>query len=324
MQSREDQACLPGPSVEELVEKVTTAVLEKLQNQHVYSNTGNGDLSLPATAPAVQGSVVAEAGNSSSPHEIVNIAVLVGISEQATTAAATVQGSIAAVVDSLAGSSVISDRLKTKIWSHEYVDFGLLSNNKKEYTSFHLCLSNDTPSSTGQPIIALEPNQKTMRINSIEMWITAFQIFVGVYTQKYPSEAPQLMKYSEIIRDLAVRGYNWRYCDENFRYLRQKDPTAYPWGSVHWELWIRSQPPRYIFTQLKKIDGESQLGFRVSKGYCWKYHKGLQCVGCNFKHSCPLCEKNHHMMSCQNFRPSKGKPVAANTTTPNTSKSKPS
>ena len=52
---------------------------------------------------------------------------------------------------------------------------------------------------------------------------------MGVYKQKYPSEAPKLMKYSEIIRDLAVRGYNWRYYDENFRYLRPKDPTAYPW-----------------------------------------------------------------------------------------------
>ena len=191
VQSREEQARVPGPSVEELAESVTNTILEKLQNQHVYTNTGNGDLSLPATAPAVQGSVVAEAGNSYSPHEMVNSAVLVGTSEQATTAAATVQGSIAAVVDSLAGSSVISkpqsvfvssdipidmnvsDRLKTKIWSHEYVDFGLLLNNKKEHTTFHLCLSNDTPSSTGQPVITLEPNQKTRRINSIEMWITA-------------------------------------------------------------------------------------------------------------------------------------------------------
>ena len=154
MQSREAQGRVPGPSVEELVEKVTNAVLEKLQNQHVYTTTGNGDLSLPATAPAVQGSVVAEAGNSSSPHEMVNSAVLVGTSEQATTAAATVQGSIAAVVNSLAGSSVISnlqsifvssdipidmsvsDRLKTKIWSHEYVDFGLLLNNKKSTLVF--------------------------------------------------------------------------------------------------------------------------------------------------------------------------------------------
>jgi len=76
-------------------------------------------------------------------------------------------------------------------------------------------------------------------------------------TQKYPSEAPKLVKYmySEIIRDMVVRGYNWRYYDENLRYLRQKDPTAYPWGLVHWELWIKSQPPRYSFTLMKKIDG---------------------------------------------------------------------
>ena len=38
---------------------------------------------------------------------------------------------------------------------------------------------------------------------------------------------PLLMKYSEIIRDLAARGYNWRYYDENFRYLRQHEPKAY-------------------------------------------------------------------------------------------------
>ena len=31
-----------------------------------------------------------------------------------------------------------------------------------------------------------------------------------------------LMKYCEIIRDLAARGCNWRYYDENYRDLRQK------------------------------------------------------------------------------------------------------
>ena len=138
-------------------------------------------------APAVQGSVVAEAGNSSIPLETVNRAVLVNTSEQATTAAATVKVSIVAVLDSLAGGSVIckpqtvfvssdipidmsvSDRLKTKIWSHEYVDFRLLLNIKKEHASFHLCLSNDTSSSPGQPIITLEPNKQTRNINFMEM-----------------------------------------------------------------------------------------------------------------------------------------------------------
>ena len=128
------------------------------------------------------------------------------------------------------------------------------------------------------------------------------------------------------IRDLAARGYNLRYYDENFRYLRQKEPKAYSWGSVHWELWIRSQPPRHTFSQMnsvKKIEGESKSSFRVPKGYCWKYHKGFRCVECNYKHSCPLCQKGHQMLKCNNFRPSNGKPLAANSATSNTSKGKP-
>ena len=139
---------------------------------------------------------------------------------------------------------------------HEYVDFGLLLNNKKDHDSFHLCLSNDMASSNDQPRTTLEPKQKSKHINSIEMWVTAYQIFVGVYTHRYAVEAPFLMKYSEIIRDLAARGYNWRYYDENFRYLRQKDPKAYSWGAVHWELWIRSQPSRNNYSQIKRFEGE--------------------------------------------------------------------
>jgi hypothetical protein len=38
---------------------------------------------------------------------------------------------------------------------------------------------------------------------------------VGVYTSKYPSEAPALMKYGDIVRDLASRGHNWGFYDEN-------------------------------------------------------------------------------------------------------------
>ena len=286
----------------------------------------------------MQGSVDAEPVINALRGSQVNTSEILNSSDQASTAAATVQGSIATVLESLSESTSlmskpndifvstdipidmsVSDRLKRKIWAHENVDFGLLLNIKKDHDSFHLCLSNDMASSNDQPRIILEPNQKSKHINSIEMWVTAYQIFVGVYTQRYPVEAPLLMKYSEIIRDLAARGYNWRYYDENFRSLRQNDPKAYSWGAVHWELWIRSQPSRNNYSLIKRFEGESKSGFRVPKGYCWK---GLKCVGCNFKHSCPL--KTHQMIKCHNFRNFTGKPVAANPTTPNTSKDKPS
>ena len=339
---------LPGPAsppyagVDDLIERVTNAVLQKLQNTQFNDNAGTGNVSLPGTASALQGSVVAEPVINELSGSQVNTSEILNSSDQASTATATVQGSIATVLDSLSGGTSlmskpkdifvssdipidmsVSDRLKRKIWAHEYVDFGLLLNNKKDHDSFNLCLSNDMTSSNDQLRITLEPKQKSKHINSIEMWVTAYQIFVGVYTQRYPVEAPFLMKYSEIIRDLAARGYNWRYYDENFRYLRQKDPKAYSWGAVHWELWIRSQPSRNNYSQIKRFEGESKSGFRVPKGYCWKYHKGLKCVGCNFKHSCPLCQKTHQMINCHNFHNFTGKPAAANPTAPNTSKGKP-
>lgn len=157
----------------------------------------------------------------------------------------------------------VSDGLKTKSWCHEYMEFGLLLNNKKEHTSFHLCVANDNASSTAEPKITLEPNQKSKQINSIDVWITAFEIFVGVYTQKHPCEAPMLMKYC----DLAARGCNWRYYDETFRYPQQKEPQACSWGSVHWELWFRSQPSKNIILQTKKFEGEPKSGILVPKGY---------------------------------------------------------
>ena len=66
----------------------------------------------------------------------------------------------------------VSDGLKRKICANEYVDFGLLLNNKKDHDSFHLCLSYGMASSNDQPHMTLEPKQKSKHINSIEMWVT--------------------------------------------------------------------------------------------------------------------------------------------------------
>ena len=51
------------------------------------------------------------------------------------------------------------------------------------------------------------------------------------------------MKYGQTIRDLAARGQNWRFYDENFRFLRGTQASLVPWRSIHGELWLRSQFP---------------------------------------------------------------------------------
>ena len=62
--------------------------------------------------------------------------------------------------------------------------------------------------------------------------------FLGLY--KYRTESPALMKYGSIIHDLAARGHNWRFYDENFRFIRQSHVSSLPWGIIHSELWLRS------------------------------------------------------------------------------------
>ena len=133
----------------------------------------------------------------------------------------------------------VSEKIKTKIWANEYIDFGSLLVNPLFENKYQVTFQN--PQGGLTPSLSLESVAKPKRINSIEVWDKAFRIFVGVFTQKYPLEAPHLMKYSEIIHDLAVRGQNWQFYDENFRFLRNLNVSSYSWGHVNWELWLRSQ-----------------------------------------------------------------------------------
>ena len=91
--------------VANLIERVTNAVLQKLQSTQISDNTGNGNVLLPGTASAVQGSVVAEPGIRALSGSHVNTSESEDISNQPTTAAEIVQGSIATVLDSLSGST---------------------------------------------------------------------------------------------------------------------------------------------------------------------------------------------------------------------------
>ncbi len=204
---------------------------------------------------------------------------------------------------SLPIDSRVSAKLKGKIWDEEFVDFGsLLGNPGSE--KYQFAVQN---SDAGLPAsFCLEPVSRSRKITTIEAWHQAFLIFVGIYTQKYPLEAPALMKYGQIIRDLAARGQNWRFYDENFRYLRQTQASLVPWGSIHGELWLRSQystkSPSVIPAHNSKLGTAS-----VPNGYCFKFHRGQSCSSnCAFKHNCFKCKGAHRASLC-NFRAPTGK-----------------
>lgn len=206
---------------------------------------------------------------------------------------------------SMAVDACIPAKIKAKILQEEYIEFGTLLVKPSYSDKYHLTLEPAKEGTTQS--FAIEPVTRPKRITSLDMWLQAFHVFVGIYTGCYPNEAPGLMKYGATIQDLAARGHNWRFYDENFRFLRQSQATSLPWGTIHWELWLKSQyPPK----RSPPSTGSSKFASAsyIPRGYCFKFHRGEECSGCNFKHTCCKCEGLHRALHC-NFRSFSKKPV---------------
>ena len=93
----------------------------------------------------------------------------------------------------------MSPKIKTKIWAHEFIHFGILLGSGAGDTRYHLSVS--SPHGSSLPTLSIEPSQKLKAMPNICTWTLAFQIFVGVYTAQFPIDAPALMKCSEVARD---------------------------------------------------------------------------------------------------------------------------
>ena len=126
-------------------------------------------------------------------------------------------------------SSRVSAKLKAKI----YVDFGaLLSSSPNNEGKYSLSMA-PSEGSSSRPQITLEPLQNAKRIQCIQQWVSAFNMFVSVYSEKFTAETPRLMKYCEVVRDLGQKAGEWIWYDEKFRYSRQTAPEKYPWDQIH-------------------------------------------------------------------------------------------
>ena len=194
----------------------------------------------------------------------------------------------------------VSEKIRSKIWNNEFFDFADLLSNPVFEDRYQLTLSN---SSTQKfPALWVEPLSRAKKHMSIETWLSCLHNFVGVYTSRFPHEAPALMKYGEVVQDLAARGGNWKFYDENFRFLRQAQPASFPWGVTHWELWMRAQHSVKQQTNAANPGRAKPQDRGTSKGYCFKFHKGMECIpNCAYKHLCYKCQGSHPVSRC-NFR----------------------
>ena len=106
----------------------------------------------------------------------------------------------------------MSAKIKGKIWQNEYVDFGALlaSGPPNERLSLSVTQGNSIPS---QPLLTLEPIQSSKKEQTISQWVTAFNTFVAIYVERVPQDAPKLMKYCEVVRDIAFKSGEWLFYD---------------------------------------------------------------------------------------------------------------
>lgn len=200
-------------------------------------------------------------------------------------------------------SSQVSSKLKKKIWRNTYFDIASLLPRAPAAQQGQFSLQLGSRSQ-----FKLVPSVQTRKIYTIEAWTAAFIRFAAIYTERYPTEAPQIFKYMEIVRDLAFKkpGNAWQIYDQQFRSLRENVPV--PWGRLHTEFWVmssgssqsRSRPRQ--FSQKHNFRGSStdNKPFRFLENTCWTYNRRGYCrkFECTFQHRCGFCRGNHNATAC--------------------------
>ncbi|CAH3188492.1 unnamed protein product, partial [Porites lobata] len=75
-----------------------------------------------------------------------------------------------------------------------YIDFRALLSVSPATEKYSFSFKS-TDSSPREPQLTLEPFQPSTKIHSFNQWLSAFNTFVAIFTEKFPHETPQLMKY---------------------------------------------------------------------------------------------------------------------------------
>ena len=193
----------------------------------------------------------------------------------------------------------VPQKIKAKIWSNEFVDFGdLLKTKPKRY---------DNPKEAEAKKVS---NHSFLRYNE---WCIAFEVFVAIYSIKYPHDTAGLMKYASLIRLLYSNGHAWYTYDQSFRQLRSIKPV--PWSKIKSTIWcmatlsktqkpIPQQNAKPVPFQRRPAENSNQV-----KGFCWSYNSTGTCVlgwpkdrFCKHRHFCSSCKGNHAQCFCPEKR----------------------
>ena len=216
----------------------------------------------------------------------------------------------------------INEKIKKEIWENKYIDLHLLlPQDDKEEVSPILA-----PGKPGEPARWQEPQISKGKL-AIDEWCQAFCVYISVYTRKYTEATPARMAYYNKIQNLASKGGNFLFYDQEFRLAREQDGIA--WDIPLLDLWMECLPLQQVkseqtssykgfnsnvqsssnFRSSKSSSKNNKNQFHHPKGYCYQFHNTGKCpMGqeCRYSHQCwvPQCQGKHPVFKCYKLKPS--------------------
>lgn len=211
----------------------------------------------------------------------------------------------------------VKQTLIQEIWEDKYVDLNMLLDKKVDPLRPLKLVVDESGEHQYVPV------NNTKEISTIGVWSRAFDIYMSLYSRKFPDQTHNLLTYSNKIKDLAFENGDFIKYDREFRMTRSK--YCLPWEIPDMELWgqcslygIRNQIHK-INNALKLNNDKPFLGSATSggannnkdrlkhpKGYCFTYHNKGRCgrSSCNFLHTCyaPGCNQEHPATTCPKLR----------------------
>ena len=123
----------------------------------------------------------------------------------------------------------IESKVKGKNWAIQFVELSSLLPSKQN-ERIELV-------DNGDGVIRCK-KANTGSITTIDKWLEAFHVFVAIYTAKFPTEAPSLMKHTNIVQKLAKQAGDEAalFYNEQFRLWREDLPELLPWVLINSEL----------------------------------------------------------------------------------------
>lgn len=136
----------------------------------------------------------------------------------------------------------ISQRIKEKIWNNECMNLADL---------LHKLDFEDPWSVTLGPSLITMSKQSSKSRGPLTFyeWNEAFHIYMAIYIEIFPSEAPIMLKYMSTVKDAyEMRGTQaFRTYDQSFRLLRASNNL--PWQKPIDELFTKSVFPKRHYSQ---------------------------------------------------------------------------